>query len=69
VLSNRDPESMTSDERRREVASIMAQGLVRRVRASRSGDSAAGEESAEDVQNPLDLPVKTRLSVAPWPAG
>lgn len=69
MLSNRDPESMTSDERRREVAGILAQGLVRCVRASRAGDSATIDASAEDSQIPLDLPAETRLSVAPRPAG
>jgi len=69
VLSNRDPESMTSDERRREVAGILAQGLVRCLRASRSGDSATPDAPAEVPQNPLDLPEETRLSVAPRPAG
>jgi len=69
MLSNRDPDSMTSDERRREVAGILAQGLLRCVRASRAGDSATPEASAEVPQNPLDLPAETRLSVAPRPAG
>jgi len=69
VLSNRDPESMTSDERRREVASILAQGLLRCVRASRAGDSATSDAPVEPGQIPLDLPAETRLSVAPRPAG
>ena len=69
MLSNRDPESMTSDERRREVAGILAQGLVRCVRASRAGDSAPTAASTEDAQDPLDLPAEMRLSVAPRPAG
>ena len=69
MLSNRDPESMTSDERRREVAGILAQGLLRCVRASRAGDSVTTDASAEDAQIPLDIPAETRLSVAPRPAG
>jgi hypothetical protein len=60
---------MTSDERRREVASILAQGLLRYVRASRVGDSVTTDAPAEDSQIPLDLPAETRLSVAPRPAG
>jgi len=68
VRSNRDPESMTSDERRGEAASILAQGLVRCVRASRAGDLATTDASVEDAQIALDLPAETRLSVAPRPA-
>lgn len=60
---------MTSDERRREVAGILAQGLLRFTRASRAGDAATPEPLGEDSQNSLDLPAKTRLSVAPRPAG
>lgn len=69
MLSNRDPESMTSDERRREVACIMAKGLLRCVRASRVCDSATTVKSGEVVEIPLDLPAEMRLSVAPRPAG
>jgi hypothetical protein len=69
MISTRDPQTMAERERRREVASILAQGLLRFVRASQAGDSATTDASAEDAQIPLDLPEKTRLSVAPRPAG
>jgi hypothetical protein len=64
-----DPESMTSDERRREVAGILAEGLLRCVRTSRADDSATFGTTSEDSQILLDLPAETRLSVAPRPAG
>ena len=36
MVSTRDPETMTADERRREVAALLARGLLRRVRAART---------------------------------
>jgi hypothetical protein len=61
----RDPESMTEAERRDEVASILARGLVRAVAASRA---RAGIRS-DPAPTCLDLPGDTRLSVAPRPGG
>ena len=39
MISTTDPESMTADERRLEVASILASGLLRRVRTAKSAES------------------------------
>ena len=66
---NRDPESMTADERRDEVAGILAAGLLRRVRQVEMGRFDAGEISAPKSRNGLDLPSETRLSVSQRPAG
>jgi len=65
----RDPETMTADERRDEVASILAAGLLRRVRQAESGRFDVGEISSPNSLNGLDLPSKTRLSVSQRPAG
>jgi hypothetical protein len=65
----RDPETMTADERRHEVASILAAGLLRRVRMSKTTVSDAVPESPPESQLGLDLPSKTRLSVAQQPVG
>lgn len=57
MMTTRDPETMTADERRKEVASILAIGLLRCLRTPNL--SASGTR--------LDLPAKTRLSVAQQP--
>ena len=62
--ATRDPATMTADERRLEVASILATGLLRRVRTSKTAPSDAAPESPPKSQIDLDLPSKTRLSVA-----
>lgn len=69
MLTTRDPETMTADERRQEVASILAAGLLRRIRTSRTAPSDAAPESPPGDQIGLDLPSETRLSVAERPAG
>jgi len=71
MISTVDPECMTSDERRREVASILARGLLRYVRLAKTGDSAISQEARKKPRNStffLDRPAKTRLSVAQRPA-
>ena len=65
MISTRDPESMTADERRLEVAAILARGLVRHFR----GVKAAEKRICECSQNQLDVSAKTRLMVAQRPAG
>lgn len=69
MITTRDPETMTADERRQEVASILAAGLLRRVRTSKNQASDAAPESPPESQIDLDLSSKTRLSVAQPPVG
>jgi len=66
VVSIRNPETMTAEERQREVAQLLARALVRHVRLARSRTSDA---ASAGPQNDLDLSPETRLSVAPRPAG
>jgi hypothetical protein len=68
-MSTRDPESMTSEERQQEVAAIFTRGLLRRIQSTTPADSTASKKDTEVSPDALDLPAKTRLSVAPRPAG
>jgi len=69
MISIRDPQTMSERERRQEVANILATGLLRCVRSSRSQHDDADETSSSGSQNGLDVPSKTRLSVAQRPTG
>jgi hypothetical protein len=69
VISTREPDSMTADERRLEISSILARGLLRRIQSSKTIESAASQKVSAGPQNGLDLSAKTRLSVAQRPAG
>lgn len=69
IDSTRDPEGMTAEERRAEVASILARGAVRLVRERRLHLSAAAESAGIPTTACLDLPAESRLSVAPRPRG
>jgi hypothetical protein len=69
MISTRDPQTMTEQERREEVTRILAVGLLRCVRAVQSPPSNTGEISPPGTRNGLDLPSKTRLSVAQRPTG
>jgi hypothetical protein len=69
MISTTDPESMTADERRREVATILANGLLRRLRAAESAASSPAKTVLKGSKTGLELPAETRLSVAPRPAG
>ncbi len=53
----REPDTMTPDERRQEVAAILAQALLRRLRAG-------GQQCSKEAGIELDLPAETRLTVA-----
>ena len=64
-----DPDSMTPDERRSEVASILARGLVRAVRLARSRTSGPDRIPPKTLPTGLELSADPRLSVAPRPAG
>ena len=59
-----DPESMTSEERRLEVASILARGLLRCISLARAEDLHSEEKVSKKSQNGLDLSAESRLSVA-----
>lgn len=69
MTATADPETMTADERRLEVAGILAGGLLRRVLAARAAMSPAGQIVAEIPEKRLDVPAESRLSVAQWPGG
>jgi len=69
MITTRDPETMTADERRQEVASILAAGLLRRVGTPKMAIPDASPESPPESRIGLDLPSKTRLSVAQQPVG
>ena len=65
MISTTDPESMTAEERRLEVAGILARGLLRRVRTPKTAMSPAREKVSEGQETGLEVPDRTRLSVAP----
>ena len=69
MISQTDPESMTAEERRREVAAILANGLLRRIRAAESAASSPAKTVSKGSKTGLELPAETRLSVAPRPGG
>jgi hypothetical protein len=69
MISRTDPESMTAEERRLELANILARGVLRRIRLARTADSGPHETVSESPRKGLDGPAETRLSVAPRPAG
>lgn len=69
MISTPNPQTMTERERRDEVANILAAGLLRHVRATQSRHDDADETSSPESRNGLDVPLKTRLSVAHRPTG
>jgi len=69
MITTRDPETMTADERRLEVASILAAGLLRRVRQPKTAHADAHQTYPPESRIGLDLPSETRLSVAQRPCG
>jgi hypothetical protein len=69
VDATRHPDTMTADERRQEVATILARGLVRHIRLTRSLPADSAERAEKPAENGLDLSAETRLSVAQPPAG
>ncbi len=68
MISTTDPESMTAEERRLEVASILARGVLRRVRLAKTADSGRHQTVSEASRKLLDISVETGLRVAPQPA-
>ena len=69
MIATTDPETMTAEERRLEVAGILASGLLRHVRTARTGLSPTPKTILRRSKTGLDVPAETRLSVAPRPAG
>jgi hypothetical protein len=69
VDTTRNPEAMTVAERRAEVASILARGLVRSARLARLRTSFAAQKVSEVGETGLDLPGDLPLSVAQRPGG
>ena len=69
MISITDPESMTADERRCEVAAILANGLLRRLRTAKPAASSPAKTVSKGSKTGLELPAETRLSVAPRPGG
>lgn len=65
----RDPKSMTPDDRRDEVASILARGMARTVLQARASASSASGNLEKHGETCLELPDDQGLSVAPRPAG
>jgi len=65
MISTADPETMTAEDRRLEVANILARGLLRRVRTARTADLPPPKTVLKDPKTGLDVPAETRLSVAP----
>jgi len=59
-----DPSSLTPDERRAEVASILAAGILRlHARVAIPGDDPPGEISPDSAAERLAVPAETVLSV------
>lgn len=62
-------DQLTPDARRREVASILAQGILRYRRMARLGLPATPPESRPQAENGLELSRESRLHVANGSAG
>ncbi len=65
MISTTDPETITAEERRLEVAGILARGLLRRVRMGKQATSPSRKTISTVSRNCLDVSAETRLSVAP----
>ena len=63
-----DPSALTPDQRRREIAALLARGILRlgnpRQLAPESTESRLTEEALESVQNGLELSAMSRPPVA-----
>ncbi len=57
-------EVLTARERRRQVAAILAKGVVRWRKRAKNGSFMPAPESSPVPENRLDLPGETRLSVS-----
>jgi hypothetical protein len=56
-------DEMTSDERRREIAHLLAQGVLRLRRQRHLAASPAAHNAAESASDPLEVSGETVLSV------
>ncbi len=66
--TGRNPDNTNADERRDEVASILAGAMLRTIR-SQCGTSSNLSKTPESGDSRLDLCANLPLSVAPRPAG
>lgn len=69
MVSSRNPETMTPAERDAEIASILAQGLVRAVRANRTRILPNINTDRESRGGGLELARDEGLSVSARPGG
>ncbi len=64
MSNEREPADLSPIERQRQVAAILAKGVVRWRKRAKSGGFIPALESSPDPGIRLDLPGKTRLSVS-----
>lgn len=55
---------LSPEERFKQVAAILAKGVIRHQRSLRRGESRSGEKPPEIFPAGLEVPGKTRLSVS-----
>ena len=67
--TGRNPDQMTVEERRREIAGILAAGVLRDIRQSRRRGAADSDDLPDSRDSRLELGADSPLSVAPRPAG
>jgi len=68
MKSNRNPETMTAEERRAEIAGLLARGLLRAVRNGQARTPSDGEKVSDSTETCLDSSGDLPLSVALRPA-
>jgi hypothetical protein len=68
-VDQHDPETMTTAERQREVANIIAGGVLRVVRMARARVHACESQAEKDSAACLELLQVEAISVSPKPAG
>lgn len=67
--TGRNPDHMTAEDSRREIASILAAAVLRAVRQSRRRGGEDSDDLPDSCDSRLELGADSPLSVAPWPAG
>lgn len=67
--TTRDPETLTPNQRRREVASILTLGILRLRRVPNLDPSATPPQSSAQFDNFLEVFPESRLHVADGSAG
>lgn len=60
-----EPESMTAEERRMEIANILACSVLRHIRSGKMAAAPPVKKTSKRLPKGLDLSLQTRLSVAP----